>query len=325
MRKSFLILATIISCFSLRIYPQIEISVDCQDSWGPDHFNKVTIRVNKGKTNGFARFFQDFPVGFDVIKDSLQDADFRWSNDQLNIVWIRLPEDPVITFSYYAKPEKSMIGIFNLTGKFIYVMGRDTRQTSEMKEKAIRIGGSNGVLSEELKKRSVEEKSARTTVAMPDYISKTVAQSGGIENVAVKELKKTAAFVSGQKSTVVYRVQVARPSTNYSEEELKRRIGIDSPERITIIRSGNMFRYQVGLFSDYRDANTLLRKLTAKGIKDAFVVAYRGGERITIEKALKPGPTPRQRDKTARPPDYKTPFTNLPHFVNSATTQYNPH
>jgi N-acetylmuramoyl-L-alanine amidase len=49
--------------------------------------------------------------------------------------------------------------------------------------------------------------------------------------------------------------------------------------------SGKMYRYTAGKTSDYNRAKTNLDKLINLGFKDAFIVAYEGGERIDLKKA----------------------------------------
>ncbi len=48
----------------------------------------------------------------------------------------------------------------------------------------------------------------------------------------------------------------------------------------------NYFRYLTGNFSDYKDAVMFQGELMDKGVKDAFVVAYKGDKRITIQEAI---------------------------------------
>ncbi|GIV34299.1 MAG: N-acetylmuramoyl-L-alanine amidase [Chitinophagales bacterium] len=48
----------------------------------------------------------------------------------------------------------------------------------------------------------------------------------------------------------------------------------------------NAYRYLTGNFSDYKEAAMYLGELRDKGIKDAFVVAYKGAKRISIQEAI---------------------------------------
>jgi hypothetical protein len=262
MRKQFLIYV-IILCFSLETFSQAEISVDCQDIWGPGRYNKITIKIDFGKSDGFARFTQEFPVGFDIIADNVPDGDFTWANDQLNMVWIKLPESKNATFSYLIKPDQSMSGSIEMNGRVVLISGGDVRQTIMMKEKQITIGGINGLLPKEIK--------ARPAASDVTNVKKTPVVTTSIQN-----------------SEIVFRVQISISSSNISGDELKKRFDIDPKESVTVIKSGKMFKYQVGSFPDYDSANLLLKQLITKGIKDAFIVAYKGVEQIPVNKAQGP-------------------------------------
>lgn len=48
--------------------------------------------------------------------------------------------------------------------------------------------------------------------------------------------------------------------------------------------------FTVGNFVNYNDANTLKNQLKLEGVKGAFVVAYKNGEKIPITQVVKPKP-----------------------------------
>ena len=260
MRKLFLI-SVVVLTINIHAFSQIVISVICDDSWGPGRYNKVTCIINAANSAGFARFSQDFPVGFTVAVDKPGSGDFSWVNNQLNVVWMKLPENRILTFSYFIKPERSMNGSFTMAGRFINVSGGTTRQITLMKEKTISIEGTNGIFPEQMKAGTRTE---LETIKMPE--NQTVAQRSGIK----------------------FRVQVSVSSTRITEEELSKRLGLSQDIGMKIIQSGKMYKYQVGNFTSYESANKLLKQIIARGNKDAFIVAYRGTEQIPVEKALNP-------------------------------------
>ncbi|MFM2019294.1 MAG: hypothetical protein RL007_2950, partial [Bacteroidota bacterium] len=45
--------------------------------------------------------------------------------------------------------------------------------------------------------------------------------------------------------------------------------------------------YQVGALKSYDDANSLKSEAVSSGISDAFIVAWRDGQKISVEEALK--------------------------------------
>jgi hypothetical protein len=259
MRKFFLISVVGLS-LNIQVFSQNVISVLCDDTWGPGRYNKITCTIIVTNSADFARFSQDFPIGLEVVNDNPGCGDFNWVNNQLILVWMKLPEKKVLTFSYFIKPDKSMNGNFTMTGRFITVSGRDLRQTTFMKEKLISIEGTNGILSEQMKTRS--------------------------ETPVVKLIKEPENKSIGQRGEILFRVQVSVSSKKVSEGMFKKQLGLGSDIGVKIIQTGMMYKYQVGTFPSYDSANRMLKQIIIKGYTDAFIVAYRDSEQIPVEKAL---------------------------------------
>ncbi len=89
---------------------------------------------------------------------------------------------------------------------------------------------------------------------------------------------------STQKKTnneIIFRVQFKisdKPIDIKEEEPL---------EKIWYYMSGSLIKYTTGSFTRLEDAVLYLRKLKENGYKDAFIVAFKGDERISIEEAKK--------------------------------------
>ena len=73
---------------------------------------------------------------------------------------------------------------------------------------------------------------------------------------------------------VVYRVQVAASSKAEIEPRLK------SLEDLEVVQEGTMFKFLVGLFTSQDAARQRLSALKANGFDGAFIVAYKGGQRL---------------------------------------------
>ncbi len=73
---------------------------------------------------------------------------------------------------------------------------------------------------------------------------------------------------------VVYRVQVAASSRSEIEPRLK------SLEDLEVVQEGTMFKFLVGLFTSQDAARQRLSALKANGFDGAFIVAYKGGQRL---------------------------------------------
>ena len=80
---------------------------------------------------------------------------------------------------------------------------------------------------------------------------------------------------------IIFKVQIAAVNKHVSPETFK---GI-TPITGETTGSG-LIRYLAGLFAKFDDANTSKTQIRTMGYKDAFVVAYNNGKRITIAEAL---------------------------------------
>jgi hypothetical protein len=258
-RKSFLIVF-FIHCFQLAILAQPEIRIECADSWGPGRYNLVTVRISFGTNDGFARFTQDFPVGFEIIKDKITEGDFEVTSDQLNVVWMKIPDDKTVEFSYYIRPDKLMGGNIDVNARIVIITGGTKKETFAMKEIPVKIGGVNGFFPAELSERSAPENV--TNVTNPDLQNKDVQSEG-----------------------TLFRVQVSSSSSEETEEVIRKNLGLGKEIKITTVRAGRIYKYQAGEYADYASAVRLQKTLIGKGIKDAFVVAYRQGIQISLEEA----------------------------------------
>jgi len=252
MRKLFLIIPVILS-FTSVAFPQTEITIDCPGTWGPGRYSKVVVNISFENAGGFARFTQDLPIGFTLVKDEMPVGDFSWTGSQLNVVWMSIPASKKIRFSYYIKPDNQMQGVIDFGGKIATVTGGITKETVSLRERQILIGGSSGLLPEEMNK----EINAR-------IVTNVTNEAGKLENIT-----------PGVPPATVYRVQVATSSKEITGDAMKKKLGIVSKEKMTIIRSGEIFKFQLGEFSDKGSAEKLQKELVSKGIKDAFVVAAR--------------------------------------------------
>lgn len=237
------------------------VNVHTMPEWPPGSFVPVRIEIINPLIGGFARFYQDLPQGFTVKKGQTAESDFYWDNNQVNFVWVKTPGYDTIRISYLAKADESLTGSFRLGGKLDYVINGDERKTLEFGPVIIHL-----------------DKNARVDEDIEDIIAETEAEPAytiTADTVTREE----------QEEKVEFRVQVAISSDQISKPELESRIGCSLKYGITVLTAGNMYKYQSGNFAKYTEASVYLDELKKMGVKDAFIVAYRGREQISIELA----------------------------------------
>jgi hypothetical protein len=249
MRRLFLIFP-VIFLITLNVFPQAGITIDCPGSWGPGRYSKVIVSISFVNDDGFARFTQDFPVGFRIVKDKITDGDFSWNGSQLNVVWMSIPGSKRVRFSYFVKPDNQMQGDIELGGKVVTITGGTSRETTEVIERQITIGGTGGLLPAEMNKEI--NRQIVTNVTNAGVTSKIEQAPGAV--------------------TVIFRVQVATSSKEISVDAMKQKLGIDQKDKMIVIKSGEIFKYQMGEFRDKASALKVQKLLVSKGISDAFVV-----------------------------------------------------
>jgi len=137
--RNFTVLLAAIFFVSSALKGQIRIECNTPTVWTAGELNKVEIKINFDSAEGFVRFSQDIPEGIGIIQDDVPSGDFSWYNNRLNVVWLTLPANKQIIFSYFAKPGKSMNGTFNLEGRVVHITGGKTRRVFKMNSVSVTI------------------------------------------------------------------------------------------------------------------------------------------------------------------------------------------
>lgn len=79
---------------------------------------------------------------------------------------------------------------------------------------------------------------------------------------------------------VVFKVQIGA----YTNKDLSEYL--DNAQNFTQEESGGMKKFALGAFRDYWEADTFKKYLREMGVKDAWIVSYRNGQRVPIEEVL---------------------------------------
>lgn len=111
---------------------------------------------------------------------------------------------------------------------------------------------------------------------------------------------------------VIYRIQIGAFSTPQKPSFFKGMVPVYS------YKAGNIIRYYIGNFTRYSDAEKALATVKRKSFKDAFIVAWYNGTRVTtqraqqLEDAVQPIQSPKQDNRLfiVEVGRYKTPLTD---------------
>jgi N-acetylmuramoyl-L-alanine amidase len=102
-------------------------------------------------------------------------------------------------------------------------------------------------------------------------------------DTAVKPVVKPVTKAETATAAVVFKVQISSSGTNLETTPSNFK-GLNN---ISKSSEGSSYKYYYGETSEYSQSKQLLQEAKAKGFTSAFVVAFRGGKKITIQEALK--------------------------------------
>lgn len=90
----------------------------------------IEIVLKKGSLDGFARFQQQLPFGLtaQLVESSL--GDFSFADQKVKLIWLKIPSEKEIKFTYRVKVDERLKGDFKLDGNFSYIVDNERKVVS---------------------------------------------------------------------------------------------------------------------------------------------------------------------------------------------------
>ncbi|HEX2936455.1 MAG TPA: hypothetical protein VHO72_13960 [Bacteroidales bacterium] len=123
MMRLAIVILQLLSLFSLSMLFSGDVSMEI-DAPGQINAGKeitVTVTLNKADLKDFSRFQMELPNGLTAENISSSNADFSFKDQKVRLIWLRLPEEKSITFSFKIISNERLKGSFDLNGKFSYI------------------------------------------------------------------------------------------------------------------------------------------------------------------------------------------------------------
>ncbi|MGE0077047.1 MAG: SPOR domain-containing protein [Bacteroidales bacterium] len=89
----------------------------------------IEVVLKKGDLNGFARYQQQLPLGLTAQLVESSFGDFSFEDQKVKFIWLQIPSDKEIKFTYRVKVDERLKGEFNLKGNFSYIVNNERKST----------------------------------------------------------------------------------------------------------------------------------------------------------------------------------------------------
>jgi hypothetical protein len=245
----------------------------------------INLKIKKDGIKGFARYSDVLPEGFTAKQDKVSGSSFSVADNKIKFVWVNVPTEPELEVSYILSGTyKDNI---NLEGEFSYLESNQSKFYKLQPEK-LPFQESSAVATET--KTPVAETKTETPVAetktqTPVAETKTETPIAETKTETPIAETKTETPTPNTGGNVSYCVQIgAYTNPAVTASKLGSKYGIT--ENIRSEMAGGMTKFMVGKFMEYRLARNHRETVKGKGVNDAFVTAYNGPARITVQEAL---------------------------------------
>ncbi len=237
----------------------------------PNEYN-VDVKIKKPTIKGFAKFQEILPAGYTAKGDKTNGSSFSVSDGKAKFVWVSLPADDEMLVSYILIKETTDNAEVKLDGEFSYLENDQTKK----------IKLNNDVVS--FDQTSASANNLVTTTDATNTTNNSTSQNAAVTTTSPNTGETTTNAVARRDGNVMYAVQVGAFRNAIQPEILVKKFAIS--ETIKSEMADGYSKFLVGNFLAYKEARNHREEIKQQGCKSAFVAAYNGAKRITVQEAL---------------------------------------
>jgi hypothetical protein len=206
------------------------------------------ITINKQNQTGMAKIVENIPAGYTAEAIETTGGIFTQEGQTIKFLWMNMPENGVYSISYrLSKQFQANKQKPHIEGNFSFTDGGVTRTVPIIEN---------------------------------DIAPQLNNQEKALANKLVNMPAREAAA-----GNVTYNVQIAAGQKLVDARTHFRKFNIN--EKVTVIQHEGWHKYTIGRFADYKSARDYRVKIWGDTpVNDAFVAAYNGNQRITVQEAL---------------------------------------
>ena len=265
----------------------------------PNEFN-VEVKIKKPAIKGFAKYQEVIPAGYTVKGGKTSGSSFSFSDSKAKFVWVALPaEDEMIVSFVIEKGSSANSDAKFEGGEFSYL---ESDKTKKVKMPAEFIDGRSSAIVENstpVTTQTVAAVETNTTSATSqpttqvatnnepvktEPVNNEPVKTEPVKTEPVKNEPVTNNTVAKKEGSIAYAVQVGAFRNAIQSDVLSKKFNIS--ETIKSEMAEGYSKFMVGNFNEYKQARDHREGVKQKGCRSAFVVAYNGPKRITVQEAL---------------------------------------
>ncbi|MBP7808251.1 MAG: SPOR domain-containing protein [Bacteroidia bacterium] len=257
----------------------------------------INLKIKKDGIKGFARYSDVLPAGFTAKQDKINGSSFSVADGKIKFVWVNVPTEPDLEISYVLSgTHKDNI---NLEGEFSYLESNQSKfyklqaeklplfETPVTETKTETPVTTTQPVTETKTETPATETKTETPVTTTQPVTETKTETPAIETKTETPTNTQPSIETASKTggDVSYCVQIgAYTNAAVTSSKLSGMYGIS--ENIRSEMNGGFTKFMVGKFMEYRLARNHRETVKGKGVNGAFVTAYNGPVRITVQEAL---------------------------------------
>lgn len=254
----------------------------------------VEVKIKKPAIKGFAKYQEILPAGYTAKQGNTNGSSFSVSDGKLKFVWVSLPLDDELNISYILEKGSSASDNAKIDGEFSYLENDQTKKVKlpadYIKANNTAITASNSVSTETTQVTNpVTTNPVATNTIATNTTSTNINETnnGNTSSTTATNTSSSEASVTSvakKEGAVAYRVQIGAFTNAISSDVLSKKFNIS--ETIKSEMAEGFSKFMVGNFTEYKEARSNRETVKQKGCNSAFVVAYNGAKRITVQEAL---------------------------------------
>lgn len=265
--------------------PTVNINVIRTIEKNSDTEYTVNLKIKKGATKGFARYSDDLPETLTAKSSKTDGSSFSVADGKIKFVWVNVPDKEELEIAYSITSSSPLQLILN--GEYSFLEENQSKkhklQPETISFSPTAIVTNTPIIDVSNNTNTTTAIETKTDIAVTEKTTSAVTATTEPTNTNTTTITETITKTEGN---VNYMVQIgAFTNSGVSSSTLARKFNVT--ETIKSEMQGGFSKFMIGNYAEYKPARD--RREGAKNnnnIKSAFVVAYNGSKRITVQEAL---------------------------------------